>query len=51
MANLIGKESTGDFGTQYSLNDKEGVVNNTRYIDKNINYLNIYVGFSLYLGL
>ncbi len=51
MANLIGRESKGDFGTKYSLNDKEGVVNNTRYIDKNINYLNIYVGFSLYLGL
>ncbi len=51
MANLMGKESTGDFGTQYSLNDKEGIVNNTRYKDKKINYLNIYVGFSLYLGL
>jgi hypothetical protein len=51
MANLMGKKSTGDFGTQYGLNDKEGIVNNTRYKNKSINFLNIYVGFSLYLGL
>jgi hypothetical protein len=51
MANLLGRESTGDFGTQYSLNDKEGVVNDIPYKNKSINYLNIYIGFSLYLGL
>jgi hypothetical protein len=51
MANLIGRESTGDFGSQYSLNDKEGVVNDVPYKNKSISYLNIYVGFTLYLGL
>jgi hypothetical protein len=51
MANLIGRKSTGDFGSQYSLNDKEGIVNNVPYKNKSINCLNIYAGFTLYLGL
>lgn len=51
MANLFGKESSGDFGTNYSLNDKEGVVNNEKYNNRDINFLQIYAGFSLYLGL
>jgi hypothetical protein len=51
LANLLGRKSTGDFGSQYSLNDKEGVVNNVPYKNKSINYLNIFAGFSLYLGI
>ncbi len=51
LANLIGKESTADFGSQYTLNDKEGVVNNKSFPNRSINYLSIYAGFSLYLGL
>ncbi len=51
MANLIGKESKGDFGSEYSLNDKEDVVNNVQYRNKEINFLQIYAGFILYLGI
>lgn len=52
MANLIGKESKGDFGTDYSLNDKKGIVDETVYHkDRSINFLQIYAGFTLYLGL
>jgi len=51
LANLFGKQSSADFGSQYTLNDKEGVVNNERFANRSINYLNIYAGFSLYLGL
>lgn len=51
LANLIGKQSSADFGSQYTLNDKEGVVNNEKFDNRSINYLNIYLGFSLYLGL
>jgi hypothetical protein len=51
MANLLGKESSADFGTQYNLNDKEGTVNNKKWDNRSINFLNIYAGFTLYLGL
>ncbi len=51
MANLIGKKSTGDVAKEYGLNDKEDVVNNVKYYDRNINFLQIYAGITLYLGL
>ncbi|MGH2575367.1 MAG: hypothetical protein ACRDFC_06675 [Ignavibacteria bacterium] len=51
MANLIGRESTGDTPIEYSINDKEGTVNNTKYIDRSINYLQLYAGLSFYFGL
>ena len=51
MANLIGKVSAADFGTQYNLNDKEGTVNNERFDNRSINYLNISAGFTLFLGI
>lgn len=51
MANLIGKESTGDVAKEYGLNDKEGVVNNVKYYTRKINFLQIYAGITLYLGL
>lgn len=51
MANLIGKESTGDVAKEYGLNDKEGIVNNVKYYTRNINFLQIYAGITLYLGL
>ena len=51
MANLLGKESAADFGTQYSLNDKEGTVDNKKWDNRSINFINIYAGFTLYLGL
>jgi len=51
MANLIGKESSADFGTQYKLNDKEGTIDNKKWSNRSINFLNIYAGFTLYLGI
>lgn len=51
MANLFGKESSADFGTQYSLNDGEGTVDNKKWNNRGINFLNIYAGFTLYLGI
>lgn len=51
IANLIGKESSADFGTQYSLNDGEGTVDNKKWNNRSINFVNIYAGFTLYLGI
>jgi len=51
MANLIGKESTGDVAKEYGLNDKEGIVNDVKYYTRKINFLQIYAGITLYLGL
>lgn len=51
IANLIGKESSADFGTQYRLNDKEGTVDNKKWGNRSINFVNIYAGFTLYLGI
>ena len=51
MANLIGKKSSADFGTQYRLNDGEGTVDNKKWNNRSINFVNIYAGFTLYLGI
>jgi hypothetical protein len=51
MANLFGKESSADFGTQYALNDKAGTVDNKKWDNRSINFINILAGFTLYLGL
>ena len=51
MANLLGKQSEADYGAQYNLNDKEGTVDNKKFNNRIINYLNISAGFTLYLGL
>lgn len=51
MSNLIGKKSNGDAGKKYSLNDKAGTVNGVNYIDRNIYFIQIYTGITLYLGI
>jgi len=51
MSNLIGKKTNGDVGKKFSLNDKAGTVNGVNYIDRNIYFIQIYTGITLYLGI
>jgi hypothetical protein len=51
LANLFGKKSTGDIAREYGLNDKEEIINGVKYYNRTINYLQIYAGITLYLGL
>lgn len=51
FANLIGKNTTGDTGKEYGLNDKEAEVRGVKYLTKNIQYLQIYAGVAVFLGL
>jgi len=47
MANLIGKNSSSSSG-ELMLNDKEYTVNGTQIASKNIQYLQLYAGLSIY---
>ncbi len=51
MSNLIGKKSDGNVGTKFSLNDKAGTVNGENFMDRNIYFIQIYTGITLYLGI
>jgi hypothetical protein len=51
FANVFGKNTIGGTGKEYGLNDKEGEVRGTKYLTKDIQFLQIYAGFSLFLGL
>lgn len=51
LANLIGRESVGDTQNTYNLNDADAVIKGVKYHNRNISYLQIYLGFSIYLGV
>ncbi len=51
MANLVGRNSQGDTQSNYSLNDKDAVISGVSYHSRNIFYLQLYVGLSVYLGI
>lgn len=51
LSNLLGKSISDDSGKKYSLNDKEGTANSKNFKNRNITFLQIYGGISIYLGL
>lgn len=51
FANLIGKRYYGPRGNEYSLDDREHTVGSSAKPSRNINYLQLYGGVSLYFGM
>ena len=51
MANLIGRTSLGDTQVTYNLNDADATIKGVKYHNRNTYYLQIYAGFSIYLGI